>query len=218
MRALRTVCHVLALALTASAAYTVQAGDTLSAIAARFHIPVADLARANAIEDPDRLFAGHTLVVPASRVAAVGSGGGLPTRLQGAPERLALVPRFRRWASANGLPVDLLMATTWLESGWQNSVVSPVGAIGIGQLMPGTVEFIRSELIGVRSLDPAVPEHNIRMSARYLRWLLKWSGGEVRTALAGYYQGPASVRARGAFPGTVLYVDGVLALRSRFTA
>jgi N-acetylmuramoyl-L-alanine amidase len=108
------------------------------------------------------------------------------------------------------------MATTWLESGWQNDVVSSVGAYGIGQLMPGTVRFIRTELIGLESLDPRVPEHNIRMSARYLRWLLERANGDVRLALAGYYQGPASVRAVGALPSTVAYVNGVLALRGRF--
>ena len=264
-RSLGFVAAFLTFAVGASAAYTVQPGDTLSDIADRLGVSVGDLARANAITDPNRLFAGRSLAVPGAappaatgrtyvvasgdnlttvarrygvtvsalaaanhldpaRVLRLGvrlvvpGGGGLPTRLQASPDRLALVPHFRRWASANGLPVDLLMATTWLESGWQNSVVSPVGAMGIGQLMPGTVEFVRTELIGVPTLDPAVPEHNIRMSARYLRWLLRWSGGDVRTALAGYYQGPASVRARGAYPGTVLYVDGVLALRNRFTA
>jgi soluble lytic murein transglycosylase-like protein len=266
---------VLALALGASAAYTVKPGETLSGIAARVGVSASDLARANGITNPNRVFAGRRLSVPGAASAtpapaaarthlvaagenlttvarkygltvsalanankldprrvlrlgtrltlpavttsAAGAGSGYPTRLLASPSRLALVPHFRRWSQANGLPPDLVMATTWLESGWQNTVVSNVGAYGIGQLMPDTVRFIRSDLIGVDSLDPRVPEHNIRMSARYLRFLLERADGDVRLALAGYYQGPGSVRAVGAFPGTVRYVDGVLALRRLFT-
>ena len=263
------VAAVLALGLGGSAAYTVRPGDTLSGIAARLGVSVTDLARANAISDPDRVFAGRSLAVPGARAGAtpgrvhtvVGgdnlttiarrygvsvralasanrldpsrylrlgarlvvpaaavaeSPAGFPSRLRQSPARLALVPHFRHWAKANGIPADLLMATTWLESGWQNHVTSSAGAYGIGQLMPGTVDFIRDELIGVPSLDPRIPAHNIRMSARYLRWLLRHADGDVRLALAGYYQGPHSVRTVGAKPGTVTYVDGVLALRGHF--
>ncbi|MCU1376609.1 MAG: putative lysozyme [Actinomycetia bacterium] len=254
---------LLALALGGSAAYTVRPGDTLSGIAGRLGVSVGDLARANAITDPNRLFAGRTLHMPGSptserthvvaagdnlttiakrygvsvrsladanrldpgRVLRLGArltvpgsppAGGFPARLQQSPARLALVPHFQRWSAANAIPADLVMATTWLESGWQNEVTSSVGAYGIGQLMPATVRFVRTDLIGDPSLDPRVPEHNIRMSARYLRWLLERADGDVRTALAGYYQGPASVAAVGARPGTVAYVDGVLALRHLF--
>jgi soluble lytic murein transglycosylase-like protein len=144
------------------------------------------------------------------------SPGGYPSRLRSSPERLALVPTFRHWAAANRLPSDLLMATTWLESGWQNGVVSRTGAVGIGQLMPDTVRFVRGDLIGVPSLDPRQPEHNIRMSARYLRWLVDQANGDLRLALGGYYQGPRSIRTVGPYDDTVAYIDGVLALRGRF--
>jgi LysM repeat protein len=262
------VALVVTVVLGGSAAYTVRPGDTLSGIASRLGVSVADLARANDITDPDRVFAGRALtvpgsstptrthvvtagenlttiarrygatvgalaaanhldprrvlpigarlVLPASGAARGGGGRGYPLRLAASPSRLALVPHFRHWAAANRLPADLLMATTWLESGWQNHVVSSVGAVGIGQLMPSTVRFVRSELIGIDTLDPRVPEHNIRMSARYLRWLLQLTRGEVRTALAYYYQGPRSVWTKGPLPVTVAYVDTVLALRRRF--
>jgi LysM repeat protein len=196
-------------------AHVVSAGENLTTIARRHGITVSTLAAANRL-DPGRILRiGARLALPAG---GTGVGGGrYPLRLAASPSRLALVPHFQRWAAANRLPADLLMATAWLESGWQNHVVSSVGAIGIGQLMPSTVRFIRSELIGIDSLDPRVPEHNIRMSARYLRWLLQQTRGEVRTALAYYYQGPRSVWTKGPLPVTVAYVDTVLALRSRFT-
>jgi soluble lytic murein transglycosylase-like protein len=110
------------------------------------------------------------------------------------------------------------MATTWMESGWQNRVVSRTGAAGIGQLMPDTARFVREILIGVPSLDVKDPEHNIRMSARYLRWLLDRSGGDQAKALAAYYQGPRSVETRGMYADTVAYVRTVQAIQQVFRA
>ncbi len=45
--------------------YVVREGDTLSAIAARFGVEEAALQRANGIDDPNSLFAGQELVIPA---------------------------------------------------------------------------------------------------------------------------------------------------------
>ena len=194
--------------------HVVVAGDNLTTIARRYGTSVQALAGANRLDPDAYLRLGAKLVVPAAAVA--GAPGRYPLRLQQSPDRLALVRHFRYWAKANAIPVDLLMATTWLESGWQNGVVSNVGARGIGQLMPGTTRFIREELIGEPALDPGIPEHNIRMSARYLRFLLHRADGDVRAALAAYYQGPGSVARFGPKPGTVAYVDGVLALRPQF--
>ena len=55
----------------------IAAGDTLGEIAARFGTSVDTLAAANGIADPDRIFAGDTLTIPAARVAA-GDAPGLP--------------------------------------------------------------------------------------------------------------------------------------------
>lgn len=57
-----------------AAPYVVQPGDTLSGIAARLGVPVADLAAANAIGDPNLIVSGWLLVVPAG-----GNGGGAST-------------------------------------------------------------------------------------------------------------------------------------------
>ena len=215
LRSLVAVMCLGALAVGSSAAYTVRSGDTLSGIARRFGVGVSDLVSANGIADPNHIRIGQSLRVP-DRQAALQGPSRYPLRLRQSPGRLGLVPHFRHWAAANRIPADLLMAVTWLESGWQNGRVSSVGAIGIGQLMPGTVEFIRQELIGVPTLDPRVPADNIRMSARYLRWLLARYAGDTDAALAAYYQGPGSLARHGVYPGTVTYVAGVRALRPRF--
>ncbi len=205
--------------------HTVAPGETLSAIAARYGVTVRALAEANGLADIHWITAGQRLAIPGS---GAGSGDRPPARatsgevdtsrfpalLQASPERLALVPTFQHWAGVYRVPLDLLMAMTWLESGWQDDVVSSAGAIGIGQLMPDTVAWMRDVIIG-EPLDPYDADDNIRMSAAYLRWLLDRTGGDPAMALAGYYQGLGAVRSAGVFPSTRVYVADVLAFRDR---
>ena len=133
----------------------------------------------------------------------------------GFPDRLALIPSFDRWAAEYGVPAALLKALAFMESGWQPNVVSPSGAVGIGQLLPATAAFVAAVLIG-GPLDPFLPDDNIRMSARFLSHLLGLTGGDVSLALAGYYQGLTSVRRDGMKATTAAYVNVVLALEARF--
>ncbi|HMJ78037.1 MAG TPA: transglycosylase SLT domain-containing protein [Iamia sp.] len=210
---------------TATASHLVQPGETLSHVALRYGVSTADLAAANGLSDPDFVRSGTELTIPAAGstsvavatepiVAATASASSaLPERLRASPDRLAYLPTFERWASANGIPADLLEAMTWLESGWQQGQVSSTGAVGIGQLMPDTVDHMEM-LIGV-DLDASSAEDNIRMSARYLRLLLG-RYGSPEGALAAYYQGAGSVEANGTFAETDRYVANVLALRSQF--
>lgn len=195
-------------------------GETLSGVASRYGVTSGALGRANQIRNPRALRVGASLSIPtpgSPSTPTPGAVGGLdtsrfPSRLKASPERLALVPRFQRWATTYGVPVDLVMATAWLESGWQNSVVSSAGARGIGQLMPETVEWMEEELLDTE-LDASNPDDNIRMSAAYLAWLLERTNGDASTALAGYYQGLRSVRSEGVFRESRQYVRGVLSFR-----
>jgi soluble lytic murein transglycosylase-like protein len=202
----------LAALVPVAGAYVVRPGDTLWGLSGRYQVPVSALADANHLRNPNRLLAGAKLVVP-PRPAAVSSR--LPARLVRQPDKLALRPRFSQWAHAYGVPTDLLEALTWWESGWQNDVVSSTGAVGIGQLMPATVDFVRNQLLHAR-LDPTRPDDNIRMSARFLRHLLDQTGGRADTAVAAYYQGLKSVTAGHLLDETRRYVAGVTALRGRF--
>ncbi|HEX7131841.1 MAG TPA: transglycosylase SLT domain-containing protein [Iamia sp.] len=205
---------------TPSGRHVVQPGETLSHVALRYGVSTATLAAANGLADPDFVRDGTTLTIPAAGAAtapatggSTGSTGGLPERLRASPERLAYLPTFDHWAGANGIPADLLKAMTWLESGWQQGTVSSTGAVGIGQLMPDTVDHMEM-LIGV-DLDQYSAEDNIRMAARFLRFLLQRYGSESE-ALAAYYQGPSSIERNGTYAETDRYVANVLALRSRF--
>jgi soluble lytic murein transglycosylase-like protein len=97
-----------------------------------------------------------------------------------------------------------------MESGFQQDVVSNVGAIGVMQLLPETWEFVDTVLLGVRT--PRTYEGNVRAGVRYLRWQLDEFDGNVRLALAGWYQGARAVRERGLYNETKEFVRIVLAL------
>ncbi|MDP8959842.1 MAG: LysM peptidoglycan-binding domain-containing protein, partial [Actinomycetota bacterium] len=61
-----------ALAIVAAAgsgAYTVRQGDTLSRIAQRHGVGVEQIAQANDIDDPDRIYVGQSLVIPSAESA-----------------------------------------------------------------------------------------------------------------------------------------------------
>ncbi|MGI8683893.1 MAG: lytic transglycosylase domain-containing protein [Acidimicrobiales bacterium] len=202
---------------------TLAEGDTLSGVAKSLGVSVGSLARANGIDDVHMVRAGVRLVVPAggatappaARPAPVKVAASLPERLKAQPDRLALMPTFDAAAAEFGVPADLFKAMTWLESGWQNDKVSSTKAVGIGQLMPDTVAFVNGVLLKAK-LDPKRPEHNIRMSARFLAYLLRQNKGDVSLALSSYYQGLASMRRQGPLPETERYVANVVALRRKF--
>ncbi len=151
-----------------------------------------------------------TTLASDSAVATVPAGS-LPPTLVSDPTRLQLLPVFRRWASVCAIPVSLVEATCWWESGWQESVVSVTGATGVCQIEPGAAQTVRG-LLDDPTLDPRRSSDNIEMSAAYLRWLLDQTGGRRDLALAGYYQGPTSVREHGILPVSRPYVTGIDAL------
>ena len=163
-------------------------GETLSDIADQYGLATSTLAEANGIDDPDLVVIGTVLSIPAVGPDGDGASSSLPKRLRQSPDRLALMGVFDIWAARYDVPPDLLKATTWLESGWQNDVVSSTGAVGIGQLMPITVDTV-NELMGT-NLSPWVPDQNIRMSARNLRFLLDLTGGDTRTGARRLLPGP----------------------------
>ena len=81
--------------------------------------------------------------------------------------------------------------------------------------MPGTWDWVNKNLAPA-PLDPQSAADNVRAGSLYLAQLMKQTGGDLRLAAAGYYQGLSSVRARGMFDDTKQYVDNVLALSARF--
>jgi LysM repeat protein len=202
-----------------STTVTVRPGDSLTSIAARYHTTVAALVAANNITDPNFVFAGAQLVVPGpATTSGWGPGSPLPAALLSHPDRMTLRPVFLNAATASGIAPSLLEALCWWESGWLSSAKSATGALGLCQLEPSTVNYVRLVLLHNPALNPRVSADNITMAAAYLHDLTARGGGDPHTAVAAYYQGLGSVQKRGLLPFTHTYVRGVFNYAAIFAA
>jgi soluble lytic murein transglycosylase-like protein len=94
-------------------------------------------------------------------------------------------------AEKYGIPGDLFLRLVQQESGWNPNAVSPKGATGLAQLMPGT-----ARTLGVDINDP---KENLEGGARYLRAMYD-KFGSWRLALAAYNAGPGAVEEYGGIP------------------
>ncbi|MBD8697305.1 lytic transglycosylase domain-containing protein [Stenotrophomonas sp. CFBP 13718] len=115
-------------------------------------------------------------------------------------------PLIQQVADEVGIDVALLQAVVSQESSFNPRAVSPAGAVGLMQLMPGT-----ARRFGVR--DRFDPAQNLRGGARYLVWLLDHFNQDLDLALAAYNAGEGSVRRHGnrvpPFAETRAYVHAV---------
>src|SRR5205085_7676801 len=178
--------------------HLVRSGDTLTALAARNGTTVAALERANHLRPGAFLLIGTRLRIPAG-VGPVGR-----TEVRGSLDR---------WAVHYGIDPHLARALAWMESGFQPTIRSPIGAWGVMQVTPATWNYAESVLIGMPI--PRTADGNVRIGVAYLSHLLPAFGGSERLALAAYYQGPASVRKRGLLRETKAFVADVQALKQR---
>jgi Transglycosylase SLT domain len=91
------------------------------------------------------------------------------------------------------IDANMLVAIVSVESSWQTHAVSSAGAIGLGQLMPGT-----AALLGV---NPHDPKENLSGAARYLRGLMQRFGSKhYSLVFAAYNAGPKAVSEYGGVP------------------
>jgi len=117
------------------------------------------------------------------------------------------------WAAHYGVNVHLVRGLAWMESGYNNRLVSSTGARGIMQIEPYTWRFVENVLIGHRVRHG--PEGNIHVGVAYLNHLLSDFHGNERLALAGWYEGERAVREHGVYRETRRFVRDVIALASR---
>jgi soluble lytic murein transglycosylase-like protein len=228
--------------------HVVQPGESLTSVARTDGISLTALAAANDLSLNAELIVGQILEIPAltpytaaqpttasattttanttatvSRTtatttaapkAAVNSSYGAPVPT---PQYVSAA-EIAEIADADGVPPALAEGIAWQESGWNNDVVSPIGAVGVMQIVPSTWSWIDRYLTPSEPLEPASAVENVRGGVLLLHELLAITGDNYTLAVASYYQGLASVRKYGLYPETQQYVADVLALAGRFSS
>lgn len=171
--------------------FTALVDENFVSVAQRYGIDPTALARTNGIGVNAPLPAGSQLIVPGrlSRVNAL----------------LTTV------AAEAGCRPELVRAVAWIESGWDQSFISPTGAVGLMQLEPSAGEWVAAHLVSA-PLDLRRADDNVLAGSVLLRHLIQRCGGDEGAALASYYQGEASVAAHGPYEDTRNYVRDVQTL------
>lgn len=124
----------------------------------------------------------------------------------------AYVAKVQELSRRFDLSPALIEALVWQESRWRANAVSPAGARGLAQLMPGTAREL--------GVDPDDPFANLEGGARYLRQQLDRFEGDLEKALAAYNAGPGRVIRAGGIPRireTQNYVAAIMGRLSNHT-
>ncbi|TDK24198.1 LysM peptidoglycan-binding domain-containing protein [Arthrobacter crusticola] len=218
--------------------YTIKAGDTLGAIAARHGVSLAALLQANNLQASTVIYPGKKLTIP------TGNGGSptappptnlVPSTFLGVTYPQAVVadanrnkqilnslpapsPAQMRTIVANtarsmGVDPSLAMAFAFQESGFNQRAVSPANAIGTMQVIPMSGQWA-SDLVG-RKLNLLNPQDNVTAGVAIIRSLLATSPSQD-IAIASYYQGQYSVKTHGMFSDTKNYVAAIKAHQKNF--
>lgn len=108
----------------------------------------------------------------------------------------ASVERWRSLAAAAAqrasVPLELVLAIIWQESAGNPSIESPVGALGLMQLMPATARDL--------GVDPLIPSQNIDGGTRHLARLARVFGGDWAAAIAAYNWGEGNLKRKAGWP------------------
>ena len=101
-----------------------------------------------------------------------------------------LAERIEDIALAEGIEPKLAFGLVRAESEFNRRAVSPVGAVGLTQLMPSTARYFRP---GLERTDLFDRDINLRIGFRFLRTLIDKYNGNVEMALLAYNRGPETV-------------------------
>lgn len=189
----------------------------------RLHLPDAPAGRPTVLV-AIALTASAVAMPATAQVIEIGPGG--VTRFNGpsviTPDAVSAIAPTRPAAQAPAAPVHakpllesagmasdlsprLLEAIAYVESRFRQDAISPKGAVGMMQLMPGTA----AEL----GVDPHDEVQNTRGGAVYLRQMLAKFDNNIELAVAAYNAGPNAVIKHGGVPPyaeTRAYVAAVM--------
>jgi cell wall-associated NlpC family hydrolase len=146
----------------------------------------------------------------------------------------AVPTAHRKWVikagqQCKGVSAPLIAAQIEAESNWDDrpDLVSPAGAQGLSQFMPGTWQTWGVDADGDGRANPFTPADAIMTQARYDCWLLKKvksykvDGDQTRLMLAAYNSGPDRIREFGGippYPETQGYVKRIMSLIPKYSA
>ena len=228
-------------AAPASGSYTIKSGDTLSGIAARNGVKLADILSANRLTMSSIIYPGQKLALPGSSLApastppaatvtplvpstflgfsypaAVVSSANQNKALLNAspvPSREQMKTIVADTARRMGVDPSLALAFAFQESSFDHRSVSPANAIGTMQVIPSSGQWA-SDLVG-RPLNLLDPYDNATAGIAIIRQLTRTSP-DLDTAIAGYYQGQYSVSKNGMYDDTKQYVASIKSLQKNF--
>jgi len=195
--------------------HRVASGENLTVIAQRYGSTIGAIVAANGIANPSFLRIGQRLTIPGA-ATSTGSAAAPPAMAALLAARDPIRRIIVAEATAQGVPVAFALALAWQESGWQPTVVSSAGAVGVMQLTPPTADWVASTMLGgpVNLADPA---SNVRAGVRLLRHYFERYGGDRAMVLAAYYQGQTGADRHGVYAMTRPYVESILALEAIFS-
>ncbi|NJC22072.1 LysM repeat protein [Arthrobacter pigmenti] len=217
--------------------YTIRAGDTLGAIAARHGISLSALLSANKLTATTIIHPGKKLTIPGAAKAKPEEKPAdlVPnTFLHYTYPDAVVAEANKNKHTLNGLPVpsqaqmqaivadtarnmgvdpSLALAFSYQESGFNQRAVSPANAIGAMQVIPMSGEWA-SDLVG-RKLNLLDPYDNATAGVAIIRALIRTSPN-LDDAIASYYQGQYSVQTHGMFADTKNYVAAIKAHQKNF--
>lgn len=222
---------------SSGATYTVKAGDTLGAIAAKHGISLSALLSANKLSATTIIFPGKKLTIPGGSKT---SSGEKPADLVPstflhytypdavvaeanknkhtlnnlpAPSQAQMKAIVADTARKMGVDPSLALAFSYQESGFNQRAVSPANAIGAMQVIPMSGEWA-SDLVG-RKLNLLDPYDNATAGVAIIKALIR-SSPNLDIAIASYYQGQYSVKTHGMFADTKNYVAAIKAHQKNF--
>jgi len=216
--------------------HTVTSGETVSQIATKLGTTVQAIVAANSLNARAFIRIGQQLTIPGTittttatvqlvsntfagrtysdSVVAAANVNQITLLSSSVPTRAQMQAKIVATARQMGVDPSLAQAIAFQESGFNHTVVSPANAIGVMQIIPSSGEWA-SQLVG-RTLNLLDPNDNVVAGVAILRSLVK-SSPDLPTAIAGYYQGAASVRSNGMFDDTRRYVANVQTHMTRFS-
>jgi soluble lytic murein transglycosylase-like protein len=101
-----------------------------------------------------------------------------------------LAREIHKAAVSNGISPHTAFGLVRAESGFRTRAVSPVGAVGLTQIMPATARWLKP---GTTRAELMNPSFNLNMGFAYLRRLIDRYDGNERLALTAFNRGPGTV-------------------------